>query len=218
MELSVRDAAQVFGVSEPTILRWVNQEGLPSFCINGHHRFNRVDLLEWSHARKHPMVRGAEASAPRAKTFALLSAALSAGGVHHAVAGEDAASVLAAAAERLPLSAADRALAAEVLVEREKHGATAIGDGIAVPHPRSPLVFPVAAPVVALCFLERPLDFGAADGEPVGALFLLLAPTVRSHLALLAELSAALHDDRFKDAVARRAPAAEILSILAGAP
>lgn len=214
MDLNVRDAAKVFGVSEPTILRWVKQEGMPSFTINGRYRFNRVDLLEWSHARKHPM----SADARPDGTFEHLVPALRTGGVHHAVAGADAASALAAAAERLPLSAADRALAAEVLAEREKHGATAIGEGIAVPHPRSPLVFPVAAPVVALCFLERPVDFGAADGRPVGALFVLLAPTVRSHLTLLAELSAALHDDRFKDAVIRRAPAAEILGALAGEP
>lgn len=214
MDLNVRDAAKIFGVSEPTILRWVKQEGLPSFAINGHYRFNRVDLLEWSHARKHPMSPGAK----RDGKFDLLIPALTAGGVHHAVAGADAPAALAAAAGRLPLSAPDRALAAEVLVEREKHGATAIGEGIAVPHPRSPLVFPVASPVVALCFLERLLDFGAADGKPVGALFLLLAPSVRSHLTLLAELSAALHDARFKEAVARRAPAAEILAALAGEP
>ena len=214
MDLNVRDAAKVFGVSEPTILRWVKLEGLPSFAINGHYRFNRVDLLEWSHARKHPMSPGAN----REGKFDLLIAALTAGGVHHGIVGADAAAALAAAAGRLPLSAADRALAAEVLVEREKHGATAIGEGIAVPHPRSPLVFPVAAPVVALCFLERPLDFGAADGKPVGALFLLLAPTVRSHLTLLAELSAALHGVRFKEAVARRASAAEIFAELAGEP
>ena len=193
MDLNVRDAAKVFGVSEPTILRWAKEEGLPAFAINGRYRFNRVDLLEWSHARKHPMA----ADAKRGGAFEPLLGALNAG---------------------LPLCAADRALAAEVLLEREKHGATAIGDGIAIPHPRGPLVFPVAAPVVALCFLESPLDFGAADGKPVGALFLLLAPGVRSHLALLAELSAALHDERFKDAVARRAPAAELLALLAGEP
>lgn len=218
MDLNVRGAAKAFGVSEPTILRWVKQEGLPSFSINGRHRFNRVDLLEWAHARKHPLARDVETGAGRAEKFELLVQALSAGGVHQSVAGADAESAVAAAAERLPLSAADRALAAEALAERDSHRATAIGAGIAIPHPRSPLVFPVAAPVVALCFLERPVDFGAADGKPVRSLFLLLAPTVRMHLALLAELAAALHEPGFKDAVARRAPAEEILAALTGKP
>jgi len=218
VDLNVRDAAKAFGVSEPTVLRWVKQDGLPSFFINGHHRFNRVDLLEWSHARKHPMTRDLPGGAGTRTHSEALIEALRAGGIHPSVPGRDAESVLAAAAQLLPVSAADRLLAAEVLVEREKHGTTAVGDGIAFPHPRGPLVFPVASPVVALCFLERPVDFGAADGKPVHALFLLLAPTVRSHLALLAELSAALHGIRFKEAVARRAPAAELLAALAGEP
>jgi PTS system nitrogen regulatory IIA component len=218
MELSVRDAAKVFGVSEPTILRWVKAEGLPSFYINGHHRFNRVDLLEWSHVRKHPMSRELGGDGERKNPFESLARALDAGGVHSAVAGADVSSALAAAAQTLPLSAADKALAVEVLMEREKHGTTAVGDGIAFPHPRSPLVFPVASCVVSLCFLERPVDFGAPDGKPVHALFVLLAPTVRAHLALLSELAAALHEPRFKDAVARRAPAGEILGALAGEP
>lgn len=210
MDLNVRDAAKVFGVSEPTILRWVKNDGLPSFFINGRHFFNRVDLLEWSRARKHPMapepVGGASAGA-RAERLLL---ALQAGGVHPAVGGADPASVLAAAVQRLPLSAPDRALAVQVLVERERHGTTAVGEGIAFPHPRSPLVFPVAAPTAALCFLERPVDFGAFDGKPVHAVFLLLAPSVRAHLVLLADLAAALHEPAFKDAVERGAPADEI--------
>ena len=218
MELSVRDAARVFGVPETTILRWIEEESLPSFSINGHYRFNRVDLLEWSNLRKRPMTPDAEVDSNQGKKLGLLLRALNAGGIHHAVAGADAASVLTAAAERLPLPAADRALAVEVLAQREKLGTTALGDGIAIPHPRNPLVFPVEAPLVALCFPDRPVDFGAADGKPIGALFLLLAPTVRAHLALLAELAAALHDPRFKDAVVRRAPAGEILAILAGEP
>ena len=218
MELSVRDAARAFDVSEPTILRWVKQDGLPAFVINGHYRFNRVDLLEWSNLRRHPMASGVEVGSGLGKNFELFREALNTGGIHYGISGTDISSVLAAAAGRLPLSPTDRAVAAEVLAEREKHGATAIGDGIAIPHPRSPLVFPVDAPVVTLCFLEQPVDFGAPDGKPVRTLFLVLTPTVRTHLSLLAELAAALHEPRFKDALARRAPSAEILTLLAGKP
>lgn len=216
MDLRVRDAAQAFGVSEQTILRWIEKEDLPAFLINGHYRFNRVDLLEWSNSRRRPLAPGALAVSRSETRFALLRQALKAGGIHHAVPGADAPSALAAAAERLPLSADDRSLAAQVLAEREKGGSTALGEGIAIPHPRSPLVFPVAHPVAALCFLETPVDFGAMDGKPVSALFLLLAPTVKVHLALLADLAGALHEPRFKAAVARHAPAEEILAILAG--
>ncbi|KAJ8137819.1 hypothetical protein OY671_008968, partial [Metschnikowia pulcherrima] len=159
-----------------------------------------------------------EADAGREGRFESSARASSAGGVHSSVAGADAASALTAAAERSPLSAADRASAAEASSERENHGTTAIGAGVAIPHPRSPLVFPVAAPVVALCFLERPVDFGAADGKPVHSLFLSMAPTVRVHLALSAESAAASHEPAFQDAVARRAPIDEILAASPGKP
>ncbi len=217
MELSVQDAARAFDVPESTILLWVQNEGLPTFCINGRYRFNHVDLLEWSSLHKRSMVSAAARESARGIQFARLSRALTAGGVHRGISGADAASILASAAERLPLPKADRALAAEVLAEREKHGTTAVGDGIAIPHPRSPLVFPIEAPVVALCFLDKPADFAAADGKPVFALFILLTPTVREHLVLLADLAAALHDPRFRAAVARRAPADEILAFMTAA-
>ncbi len=122
---------------------------------------------------------------------------------------------MAAAAELLPLSPAERALAARMLTERERDCTTALGEGIAIPHPRSPLVFPTSSrSIAALCLLEKPVDFGAADGKPVGALFVILAPTVRLHLALLSQIAAALHQPDFRQAVTRQASAEEILRCL----
>lgn len=41
------------------------------------------------------------------------------------------------------------------------------------------------------------MDFRALDGKPVHALFILVSPTVKAHLRLLARLAFALRDDRF---------------------
>src|SRR6266404_1536990 len=86
-----------------------------------------------------------------------------------------------------------------------------VGHGIAIPHVRNPIVLHVARPMITLCFLERPIDFGALDGKPVHVLFSLISPTVRAHLRLLSRLSFALHDPAFKDAVTRQASREEIL-------
>ena len=51
-----------------------------------------------------------------------------------------------------------------------------MGDGIAIPHVRKPLVLNVRRPSLALCFLERPIDYGALDGKPVGTLFTIIEP------------------------------------------
>ena len=66
-------------------------------------------------------------------------------------------------------------------------------------------------PMVTLCFLEHPVDFGALDGKPVHVLFSLVCPTVRSHLQILSRLSYALHDEKFKGVVIRQGQREEIL-------
>jgi nitrogen PTS system EIIA component len=62
-----------------------------------------------------------------------------------------------------------------ILRRREQLGSTAIGRGIAIPHGRS-----LAVSRLRLGFGTRPggLEFGAIDGRPVHALFVILAPPV----------------------------------------
>jgi PTS system nitrogen regulatory IIA component len=106
----------------------------------------------------------------------------------------------------------DREAIAQLLLAREALGSTAIGDGIAIPHVRRPILLNASGPSIALCFLEQPIDFGAVDGQPVFAIFLLISPSARSHLHLLSRLSFAMHDRGLKDALARRAPRDEIIA------
>ena len=44
MQLNVRDAAELLFVSEKTIYRWVKQNELPAYKINGQYRFSRAEL------------------------------------------------------------------------------------------------------------------------------------------------------------------------------
>jgi PTS system nitrogen regulatory IIA component len=100
------------------------------------------------------------------------------------------------------------------LVGRETLASTAFGDGIAIPHPRNPLVVRIHEPHVLLCFLEEPVDFHAIDGQPVQVLFVLLSPSVRVHLQMLAKLAYALHDRPFMQLLKRAAKEDEILERL----
>ena len=76
---------------------------------------------------------------------------------------------------------------------------------------RNPIVLHVPQPIVTLCFLEAPVDFGALDGQPVNALFTLISPTVKAHLHLLSRLAYALRDPDFKALIVRQANRDEIL-------
>jgi PTS system nitrogen regulatory IIA component len=114
--------------------------------------------------------------------------------------------------ERLPIPAdVDRASVLAMLLAREGAGSTAVGNGVALPHVRSPLVLAQDAPAVAACYLANPVEFGAPDGKPVSVLFLLVTPTVRVHLQLLARLAFALRTPDFQAAVAVRADLADLM-------
>jgi mannitol/fructose-specific phosphotransferase system IIA component (Ntr-type) len=56
------------------------------------------------------------------------------------------------------------------LVQREKLGSTAIGDGVAIPHCR---LKGVKRPIVALGISRPGVDFGSLDGKPTHLLFMI---------------------------------------------
>ncbi|MBI3828150.1 MAG: PTS sugar transporter subunit IIA, partial [Planctomycetes bacterium] len=105
----------------------------------------------------------------------------------------------------------DRELLYRLFLAREASASTAVGDGIALPHVRNPIVLQVNRPMLTLCFLEKPVDFGALDGKPVHVLFSLICPTMRSHLQMLARLSFALHDQELKQILLRQGSREEVL-------
>lgn len=81
----------------------------------------------------------------------------------------------------------------DVLMQRERLGSTAIGNGIAIPHgklPKLERLFGVFAR------LDRPIDFEALDGQAVDLIFLLLAPenAGADHLKALARIARLLRD------------------------
>jgi PTS system nitrogen regulatory IIA component len=214
MQLTVRDASRLLNVSEKSIYRWISQGVLPAYRVNEQYRFNRAELLEWATSRKinvsEEIFQEPESGAAPAPQ---LSAALTAGGIHYRVGGADKESALRSVVEamRLP-DEVDREFLLKVLLAREALSSTGIGDGIAIPHARSPIVLHVSRPAVTLCFLEKPVEFGALDGRPVACLFTLVSPTVRAHLQLLSRVAFALRDSGFKDLIARQGSRDEILA------
>jgi PTS system nitrogen regulatory IIA component len=214
MKLTVRDASRVLAVSESQIYRWVEAGEIPCYLVSHRPLFSPAELLEWATARRLPVSTelfetGDEDNGARPPR---LAEALERGGIHYGVGGSDRHSVMRAVIERLPLpEEGDRELLLEVLLAREALGSTGIGEGIAIPHVRSPLVFPGVPAAAALCFLEQPVPFDSVDGRPVHTIFALVSATIRGHLQLLSRLSVALLDHGFKGAVLARAPREQIL-------
>jgi nitrogen PTS system EIIA component len=214
MDLTVRDVCSLLSLSENTVYRWIDQGILPATRIDSQYRFNRAELLEWATARR--LKISAElfnGSGSEVAQVSGLTEALEAGGIVHGLTGTDKPSVLRAIVEHLRLpDDLDRELLVLTLLARERLQSTGIGDGIAIPHVRNPILLHVARPSVTLCFLAQPIAFDALDGKPVHALFTLICPTVRLHLALLARLSFTLQDERFKQVLAEQGTREDVLA------
>ncbi|MFT6074235.1 MAG: PTS system nitrogen regulatory IIA component [Yoonia sp.] len=82
----------------------------------------------------------------------------------------------------------------DALIDREGLGPTGVGQGIALPHARLAGVDHV---VGLFLRLEKPLNFDAADRQPVDLVFALLAPESAGveHLKALALVSRTLRDE-----------------------
>jgi len=213
MQLTVRDVSRFLNTGEATVIRWIKQRGLPAQHVGGQYRFNRVELLEWATANRIQVaVEVFDNFAAEDEPGPSLVEAMEAGGVFYGLKDTSKELALRSMVEVLPLpEGVDRELLLRLFLAREASASTAVGDGLALPHVRNPIVLHVERPMVTLCFLERPVDFGALDGKPVRVLFSLICPTMRSHLQVLSRLSYALHDDGFKGVVMRQAPREAIL-------
>jgi PTS system nitrogen regulatory IIA component len=212
MELTVRKAAALLGVTESTIFRWIDERSLPAYRVNDSYRFNETELLEWANCNPVRPPRTLIAPAEDTPAAFGLEAALQAGGVHAGVPGRDGAAVLKSVVAAMPLPAdVNREFLLQMLLARESAGSTGIGDGIAIPHARNPIVLHLPRPMVSLCYLAQPVDFGAIDGKPVHTLFTIMSPTIKTHLALLSRLAFALRDKGFAAVVAGRGALADAL-------
>src|SRR5208282_5974313 len=200
MQLSIRQVSKLLKVSEKKVNEWIKRGILRADRVNDRYRLHRSDLLEQTASREIDIPAEIFAASESAGAHApSLVEALRGGGIFYGLQGADKPAVLRAIVETLALPPnVDRESLSQVLLAREALGSTAIGEGIAIPHVRRPIVLSGSSASISLCFLDHPVDFGAFDGKPVFAIFLLVSPTARSHLQLLSRLSFALHDRELK--------------------
>ena len=212
MELKVKEVALLFSVPERVVYRWVHDDDLPAREVNGQYYFGRIELMEWATVRKirfSPALLG-ELGPPR--DGETLTEALRAGGLMRVTAAGSIAEVFQEVSERLVLPATcDRDLLLQLLLTRERSGSTAVGDGVAIPHARYPVVLAVERPLLWVCYLDTPVDFHAPDGRPVDTLFLLITTNIRVHLAMLSRIACVLRDDDVMKVLRRRASDQDLL-------
>jgi PTS system nitrogen regulatory IIA component len=217
MQITLRQAASFLSVPEGTVRRWITTRGLPAHRANERLYCNAIELWEWALENGIPASRSLfDQGQSTPETVPSLSVLVESGGIQHDLPGLTKAEVLREVVQVLPLPGdVDREFLVTVLEAREAMGSTGIGDGIAIPHVRNPILLHVSEPFIALCLLRHPVDFDAVDRQPVHALFVLVTPNVPAHLRILAKLGFALHDPELRALLRIRAPSDAILDRIA---
>ena len=147
----------------------------------------------------------------------VLSELLSPATIHLNLKSADRNAVLSELVARIP-DIADQPAAQSTLLralhEREELHSTGIGDGVALPHARNALVGLVDHPIIVFGRHPQGIPYGAIDGMPARLFFLLVAPTVTQHLAVLARISRLLRDPKIRQGLLAASSAENVLAII----
>lgn len=100
------------------------------------------------------------------------------------------------------------------LCAREEVLSTAVGNGIALPHARSPIMRNEAEQRICVVYLKNPIDMKAPDEREVFVMFILLAHNSQIHLKVLSSLASLFRDPKFKKALELRSDEAVLASII----
>lgn len=210
MKLTVRDAAALLSIAESSLERAIKGGALRAYKMNQQYWLHRSELLEWATAERIAVPPEMLDDAGDAS----VADALERGGVQHDVPGKTAAEVLRAILDALPVpDGTDKDVLLEMLVARQAECTTAVGNGIAFPHVRSPMVLDIDEPIMALAYLAQPVDFDAIDGQPVNVVFAFVTPTIRTHHRILSRLAYVVRDERFEALRDAKAGADEIVAL-----
>jgi len=214
MQLTVKDLAKLFSVTERTVYRWIKKQSIPVYKIHDQYRFNKVEILDWATAQKINVSHEILHDTSDVDVCALsLAEIIRLGGIHYRVEGKDKKTLLTSVVNLLNLPEdIDKNTLLNAMLVREELGSTGFGGGIAIPHARYPIITHISNAVVSICFAEEPIEFGAIDGKPVHCLFTLISPTVRNHLKTLSRIAYVLQNASVRNVIMNQGPREAILN------
>ena len=203
MDLKIKDVADLLNVSETTIRRWLTEGKIPAYRLNHQYRFDRTEIEDWvmkkklGHSPEEFIVKGThkqnteeeKGQHPAGIHQYGLFRALHKGAVVNHVPGKTKDEIIHHTMQKIAQDLElDADVISELLLDRENLQSTGIGHGIAIPHTRDYLL-ETSQDIVVVAFPEKPIEYGALDGQPVHTLFFLFACEDKRHLHLLSKIA-----------------------------
>jgi len=195
--LVISDVVRMLHVPEATVYRWIKQGDIPCIQREGKHLFNQSTIKTWADS-KHIYLKDSSFTENKTEnkdnsSNNILVRALKAGQVFKNFSSNSVDNLFSEIPLYMNIPNNLTKLLTDQLTMREKLSSTGIGNGVAIPHPKTLLVERIPQSMVGTFFLKKPLDFKAPDNIPVYVVFVLLSTTTFHHLELLSQLTSFLH-------------------------
>jgi nitrogen PTS system EIIA component len=216
MKFSVKDVAEMMKVSEKTIYRMIKNETIPCFRVGGQWRFDVQEIISWMEdTRAFSYDTALRAPSKEDEEHISISEFLQRGGIYYDVSGATKETAILHSLERIQtrIPHMDTKNFFTSIMERERLCPTSVGHGIAIPHPRSFRTF-MEISYIALCFLEKPIPYGAMDKEDVDTLVFIFPRSERRFLRIESKLLRLFKDDEVMSTVRKAATGDTICRVL----
>ena len=222
--MTAQQVAEMLGLDVRRVEKLAQQHRIPAQRVGGQFRFNRAHITEWlqqqmrtfSHQNLADVDAGITAHRQTDPADAVIIPQLRPDAVivHlHARTRHSVLREMARVAENTGLLY-DRAELLTALEEREDLCSTAMEGGLAIPHPRKPLPYSIAEPIIVVATTSQGIGFGAPDGRLTDLFILTISQDDRHHLHVLARLCRLLHDSQFVENLRHADTPAEIIDLI----
>lgn len=209
--MNVADAARYLHLSADELTRLASDGEVRARKVSGEWRFYRPDLNEWLEKRMTTLSgqelvrvdRQISAREQRDTYEPLVSDLLSPYSVNLICPSRTKPSVLRGLVSLAEASGLllDPVAVSEAVIERENLYSTALGPGVAFPHPREPMPKALTDSVVAFARTPGGIPFGAPDGTLTDLYFLVCAADDQTHLRTLARLARLVRENSLMEAL-----------------
>lgn len=217
MELKMKDLVDIFELPEREILKYIKSKALPVHTINHQNMFNKEEIQEWA-IRNNITFSEKLLSLAHSEIPVSISGLIDKGGIIYGIRGRNTVELLTDAVNRMKLpSENNREDVLASLIEREEMMPTGVGRGIAIPHPRNPIIADVDHESITVCSLASPVQYGAVDGKPVHTLFIILSANAKRHLEILSKLLFLCQQAEFVEMLSLGTPFKDVMSFIVSA-
>ncbi len=189
-DLKTENVTRLLSVSEAELMTLIREKNLPAYRIKNKYHFSLSEIGEWILTNRDAVRPAAEIYHKLTKEKVSLMNLLYQGGIYYDIAGKTVVESIRStvAVIRIP-DDLNREEIYTALMQREGMMSTAVGNGIAFPHPRCPIISDIDNESLSICFLKERVDYKALDDEPVRVLFVIISSNPGRHLEILSKIS-----------------------------